>query len=108
MALKPISSSLDKKPLFQQMPEDGDKAEAWRNWALNLRKWAYSISQAEKKRRAQLKKLRQELARKNAVFKHYKKRIEDLENQVAIYEESVIVRMYRRVRCIFVKVASKQ
>ena len=89
------------------MPEEGDKAEAWRDWALKLRNWAYSISQSEKKRRNQLKKLRKELARKNAVFEHYKKRIEDLENRVAIYEASVIVRMYRRLWCIFDTVASK-
>ena len=93
-------SSLDKKPLFKQMPEENAGVEEWRDWALELHKWAYATSEREKQRRKQLKRLRKELAKKNAVFEHYKRRIVNLENQVSMYESSVLIRMYRRVRRI--------
>ena len=108
MTRDPNTSTLDNKPLFQQMPDKDAGVESWRDWALRLRKWAYSTSKGEKQRRNQLKKLRQELARKNSVFEHYKRRIADLEDQVASYEASIIVRMYRRFTSFFDKGSSNQ
>jgi hypothetical protein len=100
-------SSLNKKPLFQQMPKDFNGAEAWRDWALKLREWAYTASQDDKKRRKQLKKLRKELSEKNDVFECYKKRIEELENTILAYESNLIIRGCILIRNIFNKISSK-
>lgn len=95
---------LARKQIFSDIPDEGAGEQEWRAWAIKVQEWAFSMSRADKKRRSKATKLRKELNEKNKVFRHYKKKIGELESRIQEYENNFFFKLGDFIRHLAGKV----